>query len=273
MGRIVVRKQKETKNPYVIPGLNRRIYSLEELVYVYFQNLSFLDETIIDIELCDWLEKEMNFTGLAGKLKLLVLQDCGMEPFLNLIFSSIPYYREEELDEIQKVLSDWLDQIPLERKKAHMDHLLDQGNGREAMAGYLKLEREGKEEPEILGKIYHNMGVIYAKRFDFHKAAEYFQKACQLTENKESKEMYMLSLRMSLSKADYVERIGREGLLEEQAVLLEEKILALLSQEAESRYRLMFEQLIRNRENGNQGLYQEGLNQLLREFKETWRNC
>lgn len=271
MGRIVLRQQRETKNPYVIPGLNKRVYSLEELVYSYFQNLSYLEERIVDVSLCDWLEWEMNRKELAEELRNLMVHDCKIEGFLNKIFSSISYCTKEELEEVKKHLTIWAEQNPLERKKARIDYMMDKGNGREAMVACLELLKETEDNPEMQGILYHNLGVMGARGFYFDMAADFFKKAYEINHREETREMYMLSLRMSLSKTEYVERIGKEGLGEERAVLLEEKILEMLPEEKMSKNRIAFEGLVKDWESGNQGLFQENLRALLGEWKEKWR--
>lgn len=271
MGRIVVRQHKECKKPYRIPGLQKSVYSLEELVYRYQKNIFSLEEKVVDLDLCDWLEQEMGQEILAAKLREEILSGCGMERFLELIFAGIPFCTEEEMERAVMIFESWAEQNPLEKKIARIENLMEQKENREAVSASLEVlkEAEGDEKNETL--LYHNLGVMAAGEFYFDVAAEYFKRAWEIGKREESRKMYMLSLRFSLSKEEYVERIGRENLGEERAVELETEILALLEEEKQGRNRLAFQELLNEYESGNRGLYREKLKNLLHEWKEEWR--
>lgn len=272
MGRIVVRQQKETKNPYMIPGLHKRVYSLEELVYQYVRNISCLEEKIVDVNLCDWLEWEMDQQDMAERLRRLILQGCKTEEFLEKIFTEIPFCTKQELEQMKGILTTWINQSPMERKKARIDHMMDKGDNRGAMVACLDLLKESEDDENMQVILYHNLGVIAAQSFYFDMAADYFKRAFEIGQREEAKKLYMLSLRLSLPKAEYVARIGKEGLGEERAVELEEEILELLPEEKISKNRVAYDCLVSDWESGNQGIFQENVALLLGKWKEKWRH-
>ncbi len=269
MGKIIVRKQKETTISYMIPGLQRNVYSLEELLYGYISNLAYLDEQIVDGALCSWLSEQMGQAELAEKLSVSIKESGKANDFLRTLVEWVPFCTPKEKEDIGHILDSWSEQSVADRKKLRFAQLMEKGSYKDALLCGLELA-EGLEGVEQ-AKIYHNLGVLCAKGFYFEMAAGFFAKAYAGNQLEESKELYMLSLRMSLPKQAYVERIGREDLGEELAVELENKILDLIEAEKNSKYRLLADEAKLDLENNNQGLFAEKLSKLLGEWKEKWR--
>lgn len=272
MGRIVVRRKTEIKKAYEIPGLKMKVYTPEELVYVCYQNLPRLEPQIMDEELLSWL-RDCGRGALSERLAQSISRGSeGLTDFVITLFSGIPFYDKEEIQTAKEALLEWNQADPNMRKKEKLDYLFESGRVREAMDGYDELIREGDAlSGEFLAAVYHNRGAAYAKMFLFEEAASSFQRAWELSGAPDSKELYMLSLRMSLPKESYVNRIAEEGLGEEMAVELEEKLLELLKREESSENRHRLTQLKKQKEVGNQAHYEEELHALAEDLKQTWR--
>lgn len=273
MGRIIVRRKTEVKTAYEIPGLKMKVYTPEELVYAYYQNLSRLEPEIMEEKLLSWL-RGCGREALAERLLENIKEGAdGFVSFVIRLFSEITFYSEEEIVEAGKALSDWSQAEPNVRKKEKMDYLFETGRVQEAMEGYGEIIQEGEAlSGEFLAAVYHNQGVAYARLFDFARAAASLKKAWELSASPDSKELYMLSLRMSLPKESYVNRIGEEGLGEEEAVALEEKLLELLKKEELSENRKRLAEARREKELGNEAHCREILHTLTEDLKQTWRN-
>lgn len=275
MGRIIVRQHRESKKPYKIPGLQRNVYSMEELVWHYMKNLTCLEEKILDLELCDWLETEMEQEIFAKELRQLIIEGNGIASFLEKILSEIPFYSENELSYYKEILAGFREANLSERKKIRMQHLMDKGDIRGALKVCLELLQEAVEDETASeaenAQLYHNLGVMAAREFYFDIASEYFKKAFKIGKSEESRKQYMLSLRFALPKKEYVERISTEGLGEEWAVQLEEEIMELLQEEKNSGNRQAFMELLNDFENGNRGIFQEKVTGLFNDWKEQWR--
>lgn len=272
MGRIVVRKMTEIKKAYEIPGLKKKVYTPEELVYVCYQNLPRLEPRIMNEELLSWL-KDCGRETLSERLAVLAAKgEEGLTEFVAALLSGIPFYSREEIQEAKEALLEWNQADPNRRKKEKLDYLFESGRVREAMDGYEELIRGGSAlSEEFLAAVYHNQGVAYARLFLFEEAARSFQRAWELSGAPDSKELYMLSLRMSLPKKSYVNRIAEEGLGEEKAVELEEKLLEFLKREAGSENSRRLAKLKQQKEAGNPAYYEEGLHAMAEDLKETWR--
>lgn len=274
MGRIVVRRKTEIKKAYEIPGLKMKVYTPEELVYVCYQNLPRLESQIMDEELLSWL-KDCGREALSERLVQSISRGAeGLTDFVITLFSGIPFYKREEIQEAKEALLDWNQTDPNMRKKEKLGYLFESGRVQEAMDGYDELIRESNTlSDEFLAAIYHNRGVVYARLFLFEEASLSFQRAWELSGASDSKELYMLSLRMSLSKESYVNRIAEEGLGEEKAVELEEKLLELLKREESSENRSRLTRIKKQKEVGNQAYYEEELHTLVEDLKQSWRKC
>ena len=69
-GYILCQTQK-AKIPYYIENISTNVYSLEELCYYFYHNLYLVDESILNEQLCRWLQEELNLPKLAAKLRSL----------------------------------------------------------------------------------------------------------------------------------------------------------------------------------------------------------
>jgi hypothetical protein len=272
MGRIIVRRKTQPKEPYELPGLKCKVYTPEELAYVYYRNLPRLETEILDERLTEWLE-DQNLPGLAAELSdYLEEETADLAGFVEKVLSGISFYEEEEIQAAVAALGKWNQEDPCLRKKEKTDYLLEEGKVQEALAGYDQLVREGQDLSDaFLSQVYHNRGVCLASMFLFEEAAGSFGRAWKLSGAPDSKELYMLSLRMSLSKEAYVNRIAEEKLGEEDAVALEEKLLEILQEEENCANRKRFREIKKQKELGNQAYYTEGLDRLVEDLKKSWR--
>ena len=100
MGSLILCHKKKAKHPYEISRIHMRIYTIEELCYYFCNNLYLVDYTIINRQLCDWLEEELEpeesiqlgeaqaaislrlgRTGDADIPLLHLFQRCGLDAF------------------------------------------------------------------------------------------------------------------------------------------------------------------------------------------------
>ncbi len=279
MGKIIVRKKRENDSPYEIPGLAWNVYSPEELVYSYYQNLYLIEKSVMDRRLPDWLRSQGE-TRLAKQLETQLNKpeaDWNMEAFVGLVLEGIPYYTQEEIDRAKAVMAEWSQADPYMRRKERLDFFLGERRLYEAVNGYETLLEDMEaadyaDQASFQAAVWHNLGVAYGRLFLFDQAAEAFGKAWKLSAAGDSKELYMLSLRMSLPKKDYVNRIAEERLGEEEAMDLEEKLLKLLKKEEQSEKRLSFEAMKQQKELGNQAFYESSLKKMVSSFRNRWRN-
>ena len=71
-GYILCQTQK-AKIPYYIENISTNVYSLEELCYYFYHNLYLVDETILNEQLCRWLQEELELPETGSKASLRCL--------------------------------------------------------------------------------------------------------------------------------------------------------------------------------------------------------
>ena len=57
MGSIILCHKKKARRPYEITRVHRKIYTIEELCFFLCNHLYLIDYTIMNEQLCDWLEE------------------------------------------------------------------------------------------------------------------------------------------------------------------------------------------------------------------------
>ena len=82
MGSLILCHRKKAKQPYEISRVHMRIYTIEELCYYICNNLYLIDYTIINRQLCNWIDTELDMKELADKLREELRQNCSMEQFV-----------------------------------------------------------------------------------------------------------------------------------------------------------------------------------------------
>ena len=78
---ILCHKQKATQ-PYKLPHIRYKIYTIEEMAYVIFDNLYLLDHTLMSESLCEWLEGELGLFSLADSLREQIAKRVSLEDFI-----------------------------------------------------------------------------------------------------------------------------------------------------------------------------------------------
>ena len=64
MGNLVLCHDRRAVHPFEITRIHCRIYTIEELCYYLCNNLYLIDYTIMNEQLCGWLEEELGMTAL-----------------------------------------------------------------------------------------------------------------------------------------------------------------------------------------------------------------
>ena len=59
MGNLILCHDRHAAHPYEITRIHCRIFTIEELCYYLCNNLYLIDYTIMNGQLCDWLDEEL----------------------------------------------------------------------------------------------------------------------------------------------------------------------------------------------------------------------
>lgn len=206
MGSIILCHKKKAKRPYEVSRINRRIYTIEELCYYLCNHLYLIDYTIMNEQLCEWLDVELGLNELAENLRQLLSQSGSVEQFVVTILAHSSIYTTGELKRIQTVLEKLKNQKPIEKQKYKADNLLQGGEIKQAILIYRSIldgERDESVERKFYGYIYGCMGAAYGRMFLYEEAAKMYEKAFQICEEESMLRAYVYACYQYMSEQEY----------------------------------------------------------------------
>lgn len=152
MGSLILCHDQHAAHPYEITRIHCKIFTMEELCYYLCNNLYLIDYTIMNEQLCGWLEEDIGKRELADQLRDVIRMRGSVEKFVLTILKSSGIYKEAEMIRIQNVLERLKNQKDIERQKYKGDNLLESGEVEEAILV--------TEDGEIYKKQPHNGTVV-----------------------------------------------------------------------------------------------------------------
>ena len=177
MGNLILCHDRHAAHPYEITRIHCRIFTIEELCYYLCNNLYLIDYTIMNGQLCDWLDEELEMKALASELRDVLRLHGSVEKFVLTILKSSRLYREPEMIRIQNVLEHLKNQKDIERQKFKGDNLLESGEVEEAILVYqaiLNGEKDETVDEKFYGKIYASLGAAYGRLFLYQESAKMY---------------------------------------------------------------------------------------------------
>lgn len=214
MSGYILCQTKKAETPYYIENISVNIYTLEELCYYLYQNLYLIDRTVVNEELCGWIEKELELPALAAKLRPHLGKFADMEDILYPVFKEINYLTYEELKSLNARLTKLNREHPVARKKQKGDALVRNGMYVQAMKVYQEILEEGipsEAEEGLEARVYHNLGCAYSYLFQMEKALECFEKAWEKEKSTGNLKTYLLAYRSIKTPIEYESRLTELG--------------------------------------------------------------
>lgn len=206
MGNLILCHDKHAEHPYEIARIHCRIFTIEELCYYLCNNLYLIDYTIMNEQLCNWLDEELGLTDLADKLKDVLRVRGSVEKFVLTILKESRIYREPEMIRIQNVLEHLKNQKDIERQKYKGDNLLESGEIEEAILVYQEIlngEKDESVDEKFYGKIYAGLGAAYGRLFLYQESARMYDRAYQICEDPELIKPYLYASYKYMSLEEY----------------------------------------------------------------------
>ena len=170
MGNLILCHDRHAAHPYEITRIHCRIFTIEELCYYLCNNLYLIDYTIMNGQLCDWLDEE------------------------------------PEMIRIQNVLEHLKNQKDIERQKFKGDNLLESGEVEEAILVYqaiLNGEKDETVDEKFYGKIYASLGAAYGRLFLYQESAKMYDCAYQICGDKTLIKPYLYASYKYMSLEEY----------------------------------------------------------------------
>ncbi len=206
MGSLVLCHDKHAAHPYEISRIHCKIFTIEELCYYLCNNLYLIDYTIMNEQLCTWLEEELGMKELAGMLRDEIRLRSSVEKFVLTILKYSRIYREPEMIRIQNVLERLKNQKDIERQKYKGDNLLESGEIEEAIIVYQAILNQEKDETvdaKFYGRIYAGLGAAYGRLFLYEESAKMYDRAYQICEDKALLKPYLYASYKYMSLEEY----------------------------------------------------------------------
>lgn len=184
-----------TEKPYYIKEVNKNIYSIEELSYYLYNYLYLIDDTFFSDALIDYIENELKQTTIASGLKQIIAKKGELGEKIAFVIKNSGYYSEREAEKLENHLVALCSKTTAERIKAKADILMDTDKYNMAINYYNSILNKAinTELPErFYGDVYNNLGVAYARLFEYEHGAAAFRCAYRLNKSNESLESVLL---------------------------------------------------------------------------------
>ena len=186
MGSLILCHDKHAAHPYEITRIHMKIFTIEELCYYLCNNLYLIDYTIMNEQLCIWIEDELALPHLANDLRTVIRLRETVEKFVLTILKGSNIYQEPEMIRIQNVLEKLKNQKDIERQKYKGDNLLESGEIEEAILVYqniLNEEMDKSVDKKFYGRIFACLGSAYGRLFLYQEAAKMYDRAYQICDD------------------------------------------------------------------------------------------
>ena len=206
MGSLVLCHDRHATHPYEITRIHCKIFTIEELCYYLCNNLYLIDYTIMNEQLCVWLDEELGMPRLAGQLRDVIRLRGSIEKFVLTILKDSKIYREPEMIRIQNVLERLRNQKDIERQKYKGDNLLESGEIEEAILVYqaiLNQEKDESVDAKFYGRIYAGLGAAYGRLFLYQESARMYDRAYQICEDPRLLKPYLYDSYKYMSLEEY----------------------------------------------------------------------
>ncbi|WP_461812069.1 hypothetical protein [Faecalimonas sp.] len=225
MGSLILCHRKKAKQPYEITRVHKKIYTLEELCYYICNFLYLVDETLINKNLCKWIEEELEKENLAKQLNDCLKSNSSMEQFVLYILRDSNIYTAKEISTIEGRLNRFKNQKEIEKKKYKADSLLKIGEIEEAIRIYLSLLQENDESvsSQFYGKVYGCLGTAYGRIFLYQEASDRFLSAFQICEEKSMLYAYLYCCHCYMDNEEYEKLLADNKMFKDADRFLVEK--------------------------------------------------
>lgn len=274
MGKVILCVGREAKKPYVFRATGDKVFSIEELCHVLYQNAFEVQEELYSEEFIRFIGEELGLKERAEYLRHLTFARAGAKDVMVACFCSADYYDAKEIKAFLRDYDAFYEKSPAERKKWKADRLWEEGREHEAGQMYQELLFSGSlaQFPnDVYGDLLHNVGVVKMHSGNISQAVEYFREAYERNGADDTLRQYFIALTLSGQK----ERMDQElkalaPRSEVTAQVAQEVYVARNAAEQTGEYQEL-ERLKGLHEEGRIAEYYQGMDALLERLKEKYR--
>ncbi len=275
MGKTILCASNITKEAFLFPLTNTKIYSIEELCYYIYNNIYTLSEINFTTDLAEWIEKNLMMPVIATKIKKMIRKRESLKDIVVTILCSADYYEEDEIKSLIRIMDKLEKCSSLERTKLRADSLLKNQDFKNAAVLYYSILEESNKKTisdVFIGNVFHNLGIVKMQSSSYMGACEWFKKAYDKNQDQDSYKAYILSL--TFAKKDFsllnesknydIDSDIVNGILSEIDTKMEEAISI-------DEYRRM-DQIKNLQEEGRLDEFYEKIEQMITKWKDEYKN-
>jgi len=175
---------KEAASPYEVEELDLRIYTIEELCYYIYHNLSLIGDEFIDERLITFIRKELDLPDIAQKIDRFYSSPSDQDSTLQMLLADVGYYSDQELTEFQNRLVKRRRKNGPERVREKADSLRHKKRYYNAIRTYKILTnapRDGRVGQTFYPEVMESMANCYGRLCEFQRAADILGKLYEET--------------------------------------------------------------------------------------------
>ncbi len=215
MGSLILCHKQIARHSYEIVQTHMRIYTLEELCYYLCNNLYLIDETIMNRQLCDWLDSELGMAGLAQDLRSKLSLNCSESQFVLAILTSSNIYGPSDIAKVESTLEHLQNLRDVEKEKYKADCLMESQSYANAALVYQAILEDDWDESvdrQFYGKVYACLGAAFGRLFLYEDAAQAYKEAYNICEEESMLKAYVYCKRKTMSREEYKQLLSENDL-------------------------------------------------------------
>ena len=231
-----------------------------------------LYDSIVSVELVNWIRHECGLAELADELDIYVRKHVSVAAFVSTVFERTGMYDSSTIKQVDRILKEQSSLTTIERYKKRAEYLYQQGRFRQALSIYRELVAYIPSRDNAgRALLYYNMASIYAMDFAYKQAADLYYEAYLLHPDRQTRYAYILANKKALTDYAYG-AFKRENPNWEEDFLKVEQLCAQADEKwLASRERKLVTELARLKEEGKLEAYSQQSEGLIQQLKKDYK--
>ncbi len=185
-------------------------------------NLPLIEEEFFDDGLCEWLAEELQLRRLVQVIgRIRNESESKLKDLILIVNAEISWIYVDDREKFTAEINEMQALSEQERLRRKADTLVRNRKFTRAVALYKRIMAglpaadEEEFDKSFAGKVYHNMGIAYAKLFQFDEACECMGRAYQIAHTMDTLQDYLLCVRVNKG-ADAFDHLADELSVDEK---------------------------------------------------------
>lgn len=260
--------------PYYVENMSLNLYSIEELAYYILNDIYVIDKSFMSQELCGWIEQELKMTKLGEQLRDIMSSKGLLSTYLQCILQESGYCSRDQMEEVLFVIRELEEKSEFECSKLRADRLMEKEKYIASIYEYkrlLDLEDAKEENPVLIGNIWHNLGVAYARLYLFEEAVNCFKQAYKNNRKMESMKECLFAYRCMRDELGFSRYANENNLDEDLKTAIKNELTSASRNDHTKIFEETLEQIAHLNDHGNRMEYQKAISDIILSWKEDYR--